>query len=136
MDDSGFTVTCAVHFKNGNKGRRRMRKGAAPIPRPVEPGRIPRISRLMALAIRFDDLLRRGEVKDYADLARLGQVSRARVSQIMGLLNLAPDIQEKLLFLPIVKTGRDRVTERNLRSLECISEWNNQRRIWMSNIQL
>jgi len=52
----------------------------------------------MALAIRFDDLIRRGEVRDYADLARLGHVSRARITQIMNLLNLAPDIQERLLF--------------------------------------
>jgi hypothetical protein len=45
---------------------------------PLPSGRVPRIARLMALAIRFDDLLLRGEVKDYAELARLGHVRRAR----------------------------------------------------------
>jgi hypothetical protein len=43
-------------------------------------------------------LIQQGVVKDYADLARLGQVSRARITQIMNLLNLAPDIQEPILF--------------------------------------
>jgi hypothetical protein len=37
-----------------------------------EPGNVPRVSKMMALAIRFDGLIRRGDVRDYADLARLG----------------------------------------------------------------
>jgi hypothetical protein len=68
-------------------------KKAAPSP----PPRIPRITRLMALAIKFQDMIDRGEVKDYADLARLGYVTRARVTQIMNLTLLAPDIQEQIL---------------------------------------
>jgi hypothetical protein len=59
--------------------------------------RLPRITRLMALAIKFQEMVDRGEVRDYADLARLGYVTRARVTQIMNLLNLAPDIQEGIL---------------------------------------
>ncbi len=46
------------------------------------------------------ELIREGVVTDYAELARLGHVTRARVTQIMNLLHLAPDIQETLLFLP------------------------------------
>lgn len=67
----------------------------------VKPGNVPRVSKLMALAIRLEELVQRGEVRDYADLARLGYVTRARITQIMNLLNLAPDIQENLLFLPL-----------------------------------
>jgi hypothetical protein len=63
-------------------------------------GRVPRIARLMALALRFEHLVQSGTVRHYAELARLGQVSRARVTQIMNLLHLAPDIQEAILFLP------------------------------------
>ncbi len=66
----------------------------------VEPGNVPRVSKIMALAIRFHGLVRRGEVRDYTDLARLGYVTPARMTQIMCLLHLAPDIQEALLFLP------------------------------------
>lgn len=64
---------------------------------PVSRPQIPRITRLMALAIRFQDMVDCGEVQDYADLARLGYVTRARVTQIMNLLLLAPKIQESLL---------------------------------------
>ena len=73
----------------------------------MEPGSVPRVTRLMALAIKFDGMLARGEVRDYADLARLGYVTRARITQIMNILTLAPDIQEALLFLPRTTTGRD-----------------------------
>jgi hypothetical protein len=55
----------------------------------------------MALAIKFQDMVDRGEVRDYADLARLGYVTRARLTQIMNLLLLAPDIQERVLFVSI-----------------------------------
>src|ERR1700691_723991 len=60
---------------------------------------IPRITRLMALAIKFQDMVDRGEVRDYADLARLGFVTRARLTQIMNLMLLAPDIQEEIMGL-------------------------------------
>ena len=58
---------------------------------------VPRITRLMALAIKFQEMINRGEVRDYADLARLGYVTRARLTQIMNLLLLAPDIQFRIL---------------------------------------
>jgi hypothetical protein len=59
------------------------------------------------LTLRLDKLVRTGAIADYATLARLGHVSRARVSQILSLLLLAPDIQETLLFLSPTERGRD-----------------------------
>lgn len=123
----GATVEYSVHFRKGDKGRRRLRQGTAPSPPPVEPGRIPRISRLMALAIHFDGLIRRGLVRDYADLARLGGVSRARITQIMDLLNLAPEIQEGILFLQRTVQPTDAVTERDLRPITSELDWSRQR---------
>jgi hypothetical protein len=93
-------------------------------------GRLPRVARLMALAIRFEDLLRAGTLKDFADLSRLGRVTRARISQIMNLLNLAPDLQERLLFLDPVVTWRDEVSERILRSVVDEPCWTQQRRLF------
>ena len=84
---------------------------------------IPRIARLMALAIRFDRLLRAEEFRDYAEIARLGRVTRARMTQIMKLLDLAPDIQEQILFLPNWKG----LNERNLRPIVNRIDWNEQR---------
>jgi hypothetical protein len=85
-------------------------------------GNLPRIAKLMALAIRFDTLVSRGEVQNSEDLARLGYVTRARITQIMNLLNLAPDIQEALLFLPRTTSGRDMFREKELRSIAHRSE--------------
>ncbi len=84
----------------------------------------------MALAIRFDRLVRDGAVADYAEIARLGHVTRARLTQIMNLLCLAPDIQEALLLLPPVEKGRDPITERELRPIAAVPGWQKQRRMW------
>lgn len=127
---SNLTFQCKVHFTHARRGRKRMAVGEAPVPAPVPLGRVPRVARLMALAIRFERLLADGEVRDYADLARLGHVTRARVTQIMNLLNLAPDIQEELLFLPPVEAGRDTIKEWQLRPIAAEWDWANQRRKW------
>jgi hypothetical protein len=81
----------------------------------------------LALAIRFDALIRQGAVRDYAELARMGGVSRARISQVMDLLNLAPEIQEAVLLLPRTVAGQDPVTERKVRSVTCELDWSRQR---------
>lgn len=107
-----ITVESSFHFSTGRSGRKQLRSGPAPKPIPAPPNPVPRIARLMALAIHFDGLIREGVVKNYADLARLGGVSRARITQIMNLLNLPPWKQEEILFLP-----RDsRMTERKVRA--------------------
>jgi hypothetical protein len=98
--------------------------------RNIEPGNVPRISRLMALAIRYHGLVGSGEVRDYADLARLGYVTRARITQIMNLLNLAPDIQEALLFLPRTVKGRDPIHEKDVRPITAVAHWHRQRKMW------
>ena len=84
----------------------------------------------MALAIRFDGLIRDGVVADQAELARLGHVTRARLTQIMNLLNLAPDIQEEVLFLPPTERGRDPISERDCRPIAAEWNWRKQRRMW------
>jgi hypothetical protein len=78
-----LTIEREVHFQAQARGRKRLRAGPAPQAPPVDPGRVPRVSRLMALALRFEGLLREGVVRDYAELARLGHVTRARVSQVI-----------------------------------------------------
>ena len=85
---------------------------------------MPRVSRLMALASRLENLLREGAVKNYADLARLGGVSRARITQIMNLRNLAPAIQEQLLFLS-AETGK-KINETALRRIANETDWSRQ----------
>ena len=79
---------------------RRAGRPARPKPATLPPpAHIPRITRLMALAIKFQGMVDRGEVRDYADIARLGFLTRARLTQIMNLMLLAPDIQAEILNL-------------------------------------
>jgi hypothetical protein len=84
----------------------------------------------MALAIRFDALVREGAVSTQAELAAVGHVTRARVTQIMNLLHLAPDLQECILFLPQVRAGKDPFGEHQLRPLVSMIEWESQRAAW------
>ncbi len=93
-------------------------------------GRIPRVARLMALAHRFDGLIRVGVVTGQADLARLARVTRARVTQIMNLLFLAPDVQEELLFLPVIERGRDSLKLFDLLPIAAEWDWAKQRKMW------
>ena len=99
-------------------------------PKRTRAGRLPRVARLMALAIRFEELLGGGTVRDFADLARLGRVTRARISQIMALLNLAPDLQERILFLAPVVTKQEEISERSLRTVVDEPCWTQQRRLF------
>jgi hypothetical protein len=80
----------------------------------------------MALAIHFDQLIREGKVRDQAEIAELGHVSRARVTEIMNLLNLAPEIQEELVFAS--EEVGTRLSERHLRWLVSLPSWEIQRR--------
>jgi hypothetical protein len=130
-----LTVTCNVHFNLKAKGRKHLRVGVVPIRPANPPGRVPRIAKLMALAIRFDGLIRTGVVRDYAGLARLGHVTRARITQIMNLLQLAPDLQEQILFLPPTVHGRDAIILRELQPIASKADWKKQRSLWQQLAQ-
>jgi hypothetical protein len=84
----------------------------------------------MALAVKFEGLIEQGTVRDYADLARVGQVSRARVTQIMNLLNLAPHIQEEILSWAHEPPGPVSVRETSIRTLSSEVIWSRQREQW------
>lgn len=120
-----IAVVKQVHFERKANGRKRLADG----PGLLVPPRTPRISKLMGLAIRFQDVLREGTVVDQSDLARLAHVTQPRMTQILNLNHLAPDIQEDLLFLSPVE-GRDPIHERMLRPLTAMLDWGKQRAAW------
>jgi hypothetical protein len=99
-------------------------------PTSTRPIQLSRVARLMALALRFEQRLRGGEIASYAELARLGRVSCARISQILNLLQLAPDIQEHLLFLTRKGRGRDPIHLARLQPIAATLDWVKQRRLW------
>jgi hypothetical protein len=127
---SSLTIEREVHFTRGRRTRKIIEPGPPAEPTATPSGTIPRISRLMALALRFDRLIKAGEITDQADLARLGHVTRARVTQIMNLLQLAPEIQEAILFLPRTVKGRDPIREIMVRPIAAQADWRDQRRLW------
>lgn len=118
-----------IRFTRSNAGRRRIAE-QPPATAAAPTGRVPRVSKLMALAIRFDGLLRDGVVSDQSELARLAKVTQPRMTQIMNLLHLAPDIQEGVLFLPEVTSGRDPIHEKLLRPISAKISWERQRHAW------
>lgn len=130
-----ITVTRTVKFEMKHRRLRIVARsgetgGAAP---GAAPARVPRIAKLVALAIRFERLLRDGVVADQSTLAQLAHVSQPRMTQILNLNHLAPDIQEELLFLPLVDEGKDAVHERMLREVCAEIHWRKQRALWQTS---
>jgi hypothetical protein len=82
----------------------------------------------------MDQLVRTGEVTGYAELAALGHVTRARLSQIMSLLSLTPDLQEEILFLPRTLKGRDPIQLRHLLPITVIPAWRKQKTRWKAMV--
>jgi len=121
--DATFQVETVL--QRPTRGRRQPTE-ARPLDRPARSG-LPRVTRLMAVAIKCQDMVDRGEIRDYADLARLGHVTRARMSQIMNLLLLAPDIQHAILEAP---PAGHLPPERHLRQVASRVNWSEQRRAW------
>lgn len=119
-----------VHFRIGRHGRQKLEIRQATINETLPQIVVPRITRLMALAIKMDVLLKSGVVQDYAELAVLGHVSRARITQIMNLIHLAPDIQEDILFLTGTRSCPQNIHERNIRTISKERHWDNQRKLW------
>jgi hypothetical protein len=117
-------VTYSLDFDARRKSRNV--KPATTEYRSPDVGCVPRIARLLALAIRMEGLVRERAIRDYAAVASVGWVTRARVSQIMKLLNLAPDIQEQILFLPPIRG----LNERNLRPISNQIDWEEQRQMF------
>ena len=130
MRETGVTQTHRLAFIRDHNARRAVRNAPEETRPDPPPGRVPRITKLMALAIRFEHLLASGAVRDQTELAELGHVTRARITQILNLLHLAPAIQEEILFLPRVTEGRDPIAERNLRPIVAEPDWQKQWTGW------
>jgi hypothetical protein len=95
-------------------------------------GRVPRVARLLALALRLEQLVQAGVIANYAALAQLGRVSRARITQILSLRFLAPDLHQAVLFLPRTTRGRDPIHLRQLQRVAAELDWKQQRRLWQA----
>ena len=126
-------VACSFPSRPRRRTSRPPQQSDGVAPPPAVPlGRVPRVARLLALALRLEQLVQAGVIANYAELARLGHVSRARVTQIVNLALLAPDLQEAVLFLPLTVRGRDPIHLRQLQRVAAELDWEQQRRLWQA----
>jgi hypothetical protein len=113
--------------------RSRRGKGVGVSDRPpaaAAPQRRPaRVAHMLALAQQIETMIERGELKDRAHAAANLGFTRARVTQLLALTLLAPDIQEEILFLE-VDDGVEQITERALRAVVTVDNWEEQRLRW------
>jgi predicted XRE-type DNA-binding protein len=123
-----LTSTHKLNFQSGRNTKKQISSGVDQKPQPE--GRLPRITKMMALAIRLDHLIKSGQVTDQAEIARVGHVSRARLTQIMDLNLLAPDIQEELLFLVGSRSSIESTSEQEARNITKFLDWKTQRQTW------
>lgn len=120
-----ITVRQKLSITKTQRGRKRIEP--RPVEEPVKPmTSVPRISRLMALAIKYQRMLDRGEVAGITELARLCHVTQPRMSQILNLNLLSPSIQEHLLFIPPTESGKPTMHEKKLRDVCAETDWHVQ----------
>ena len=118
------SISLDIHLKIGSCGHMQVRKGKKPAH--AKPTRIPRITRLMALAIKYEQLYENGVIEEHYTLARMAGVDRSQISRILRLRLLAPEIQEAVLNLPDSEDGKEPFSWRELDSLTRILVWEEQ----------
>lgn len=101
---------------------------AIPAPHPVV-RRPAKVARILALAHHIQRAIDSGAVADRAAVARKLGLTRARVTQLLDLLLLAPEIQDSVLHAEAVD-GAEPFTERTLRPIALAVSWTEQRETW------
>lgn len=113
------------------RGKVRRKQARKHEHRPAAGERVPRIARLMALALKLESMLQKGVVGEHRKLADLARITAPRLTQILNLCNLAPDIQEQILFLDWETARQRAINEKSIRSLSSVLLWSEQRARWM-----
>lgn len=125
------TVKRKVNITLSARSRRTIKPAADESEdQPKRRGKIPRVTRLMALAIQFDEMIRTGEARDATELAMLYDITQPRMSQIRSLALLAPSIQDTILNLPQETAGRSQIHEKMLRPTTSEIDFDRQREMW------
>lgn len=125
--DGYLIVTGRLVRQRRGHGYRFSDQPPSPPPAPVR--RPARVAQMLAFAHHLQAAIARGEYRDQADAARELSLTRARITQLLNLTLLAPDLQEEILFLEAVD-GREPLSERALRSVVSTVNWAEQRTRW------
>lgn len=116
--------TGALHRVQRRQGKRFV---AEPPPGPVR--RPARAAVMVALAHKIQAAIDGGVVRDRAEVARRLGFTRARITHILDLTLLAPDLQEQVLEFHAVD-GVEPLSERSLRAVARVASWEEQRQRW------
>lgn len=120
---TGKVITATLHRVQRGHGKNFV---ADPRPAMAATVRPARVAVMLALAHEIVAAITAGRLNDQADAAERLGVTRARITQLLYLQQLAPDIQEHVLFLEAVD-GIEPLTERNLRVVTRAKAWMQQR---------
>ena len=123
---SDGSVVIVGRINRVRRGAVEFVEGQPPNPRRSRPLRV---ARTLALAHVFRELIDAGVVRDQAELAAVTGFTRARITQMMDLTLLAPEIQEEILMAE-QSWGVTTIAERRLREVVSCVEWNAQRTRW------
>lgn len=122
----GFRVIEAPIFRRKSRSVTLAEQPPPPKPGPHRPAKV---AQMLALAHHLQAGIDRGDIADRATIARKLGLTRARVTQLLDLLLLAPDIQEQVLALEAVD-GAEPMAERRLRAVAHAGCWEEQRVGW------
>ena len=128
--DGTARVEFDVKFSRGRRGSRKIKALAKAVAKSTlrsVPPQVPKVTRLLVLGYHFERLVCSGVVRNYAELAQLTGLSKTRVTQIVNLTLIAPDIQAEILNLDKPTGSRILNFERSLRNLTAMPDWNEQR---------
>lgn len=121
MTTTAKVFTGTLHRVQRGHGKRFV---SEPPPGPVR--RPARVAVMLALAHKIQEAIAQGKLRDQADVARRLGFTRARLTHLLDLLLLAPDVQERVLFLEATD-GVQPISERALRAVAHIRSWEQQR---------
>jgi hypothetical protein len=125
--EATITIHRQFHVASKRSGTKQIQSRAKPV---TPAGRVPRISRLLALAHHCFRLVQSGAIINQSELAHFGQISTTRMTQIIWLDNLAPDIQVEILFLPRTAKGRDPIKQADIRPIAKTLDCSKQPQMW------
>ena len=138
--DSDMSGIVEVRCSLKRSPRQRSHTGeTAPVPPAIVDAlelraKLPRITHTVARAVLFEHSIANGEAADFSDLARLTAITRERVSQVMKMMWLAPDIHDDLLRLPPVRRGDFSIMVPEVTTIADEVLWEDQRILW-SNLK-